>query len=358
MKRQIGLHFIKSAKSTTTRSSHQSALPVGERWLVRYHRKMKRTILLTLTGLLALASGCTTPDLKPFADSTASLHQAVVQSQKIVRTEIAGVTNAPNLSDPAKIIADNKAISEMFDKRKAFTAALVGYSDSLAAVADAGKNGQANAQALGDSVKTLAQTAGPYGDAVGAASDMVAKVYGLAAQAWAVHTLKEATAKVDPAIQAGAEFIRMDMTNVLAILKSANYEANAAVKSPHHEEMNLFIRASNSRGELASELSDALNATNWVERLAAYNREAGELDKALNRMNEWRAPMLQTIAENDQRFASEEEIVQNTIQGFLQLAKIHADLKDSLAENRQPNMRELVSTVLEIKDEIEQLKKH
>jgi len=68
--------------------------------------------------------------------------------------------------------------------------------------------------------------------------------------------------------------------------------------------------------------------------------------------------MLQTIAENDQRFASEEEIVQNTIQGFLQLAKIHADLKDSLAENRQPNMRELVSTVLEIKDEIEQLKKH
>lgn len=323
---------------------------------------MKKTItpILLASGLfLALLTGCQTPDLRPLADSTVSLHQAVVQSQKIVKSEIAAVAEAPNLQNPAKIASYNKAISDILEIRKAFTAALVAYSDSLAAVADAGKNGKANAQALGDSVKQLASAAGPYGAAVGAASDIVTKVYGLAAQAWAVHSLKESVSKVDPAIQAGAEFVRMDMTNVLAILKSANEEANAAAKYPHHNEMVLYNQTAKKRDALSAELTTALaDTTNWVQLTTAYNQKAAELDKALNRMNEWHTPLMAAIAENNKRFSSEEDIVLNTIQGFQQLAKVHADLKKSLDENTQPNVRELVSTVLEIKDEIEKLKKH
>jgi hypothetical protein len=309
-------------------------------------------------SLLLLCAGCSTPDLKPFADTTATLRQAVVQSQKIVRAEVNEVTNAPNLQNPGKIAVDNEKISALFDKRKAFMEAMVAYSDSLASVADAGQNSQANAQALGDSVKQLASAAGPYGDAVGAGTDIMVKIYKLAAEAWAVHTLREATTKVNPAIQSAAVIIQMDMTNVIAILLSVKEEANAALKYPHHEEIALRNRAVNQRNDLLTQLSDALGATNSIERVAAYNRQAVELDKVLSRMDEWYLPMQKQIAENNRRIADEVDIADNTIQGFQQWAKVHAGLKKSLDENRQPNVRELVSTVLEINDEIEKLKKH
>jgi hypothetical protein len=313
---------------------------------------------LAYCGWLLLCAGCSTPDLKPFADTTASLRQAVVQSQKIVRAEVGEVADAPNLPNPTVIAVDNEKISRLFDKRKAFMAAMVAYSDSLAAVADAGQNSRANAQALGDSVKQLASAAGPYGDAVGAGSDIMGKIYTLAAEAWAVHTLREATTKADPAIQSAAVIIQMDMKNVVAILQSVKEEANASLKYPHHEENIQRLRAMNKRTELMTELSDALGSTNMIERVAAYNRQAAELDKVLERMDAWYLPLQKQIAENNQRINGEVDIANNTIHGFQQWAKVHADLKKSLEENRQPNVRELVSTVLEINEEIEQLKKH
>ncbi len=318
---------------------------------------LKRTALAYFS-LLLLCAGCSTPDLKPFADTTASLRQAVVQSQKIVRTEVDDVANAPNLPDLSMVAVDNEKISGLFDKRKAFMEAMVNYSDSLAAVAEAGQNAEANAQALGDSVKQLASAAGTYGDAVGAGSDIMVKIYKLAAEAWAVHTLREATAKADPAIQSAAVIIQMDMTNVVAILLSVKEEANAALKYPHHDENVQRNRALNKRNELMNELADALGATNMIERVAAYNRQAAELDKVLQRMDEWYLPMQTQIAGNNRRIAGELDIANNTIHGFQQWARVHADLKTSLEENRQPNVRELVSTILEINEEIEKLKKH
>lgn len=320
-------------------------------------QSLKRTAL-AYSILLLICAGCSTPDLKPFADTTASLRQAVVQSQKIVRAEVGDVADAPNLPNPAMVAVDNERICGLFDRRKAFMEAMVNYSDSLAAVADAGQNAEANAQALGDSVKQLASAAGPYGNAVGAGNDIMVQIYKLAAEAWSVHTLREATAKVDPAVQSAAVIIQMDMTNVVAILLSVKEEANAALKYPHHDESVQRNRALLKRNELLSDLTDALGATNAIERVAAYNRQAAELDKVLQRMDEWYLPMQKQIAENNQRIAGEVDVANNTIHGFQQWAKVHADLKKSLADNRQPNVRELVSTILEINDEIEKLKKH
>jgi hypothetical protein len=312
---------------------------------------------LLYCSLLLLCAGCTTPDLKPFAGTTATLKQAVVQSQKIIRAEVGGVADAPNLTNPAQVMADNGKISGLFDKRRAFMEAMVAYSDSLASVADAGENSRANAQSLGDSVKQLASAAGAYGDAVGAGTDIMVKIYALAAEAWAVHTLREATAKVDPAVQSVAVVIQMDMTNVIAILQTVKEEANASIKFPHREENVQRNRALSKRNELLSELADALGATNMIEQVAVYNRRVAELDKTLQSMDEWYLPMQKQIAENNQRIADEVDIANNTIQGFEEWAKVHAGLKKSLQENRQPNVRELASTVLEINDEIEKLKK-
>ncbi|MEI9866695.1 MAG: hypothetical protein WDN00_19505 [Limisphaerales bacterium] len=234
----------------------------------------------------------------------------------------------------------------------------MGYSDSLASVADAAKNGQANAQALGDSVKKLASAAGPYGDAVGASSTIVSQVYGLAVQAWAVHDLKQAVSKVDPVIQAGTLFLQMDMTNVIDILDFSKGEAVNQINTKHETDIHYYELAADKRDKLNTELDAALGSTNITAELSAYDAKAAELDKVLARYKEAYGSWKQSIADSNARFDSEIEIAKKTIEGFQQLAKVHTDLKKALDENRQVNVRELVSTVLEIKDEIEKLKKN
>src|SRR4030095_11041267 len=174
--------------------------------------------LVVVSLVLATLTGCQTPDLKPFADSTANLDQAVVRSQDIVRSEFHELRTRNVLTNEDALINAEKTFTNAFAQRIAFMEAVVNYSDSLAAVADAGKNGQANAQALGDSVKALADAAGSYGAAVGVAADVFAKIFGVAAQAWAVHSLKEATSKADPFIAYGAEILQKDMNNIADIL--------------------------------------------------------------------------------------------------------------------------------------------
>jgi hypothetical protein len=309
-------------------------------------------------GLLLLCAGCTTPDLKPFADSTAGLHQAVTQSQGIIRSEISGIEQAGNLAHPDQVAAAKDKLIKAFDARIAFMGAVVNYSDSLAAVADAGKNGQANAKALGDSLQQLADMAGPYGMAVGAGTEIMSQIYGLIAQARAAHSLREATTKMDPAIQKAAELVQMDMTNVLNVLKAGEPELNTAIQSPFLDDMILRNKLAKIRRDEVAKISSNITANNSLELMTEYNQKITEVDKMMDRMDKWYLPLRAQQAQNSQRFATEEDFVNNTIRGFQQWAKVHADLAKALRDDRQPNIRELLSTVLEIKTEIENFKKH
>lgn len=317
-------------------------------------------ILLMMAGggLTVLLGGCSTPDLKPFADSTASLHQAMTQGQSIIRSEIDGMAQADNLPNPDQVQADKEQLVKAFDARIAVMAAVVNYSDSLAAVAAAGQNGQTNAQALGDSIQKLADLAGPYGEAVGAGTEIASQIYGLAAQALAAHSLRETTTKMNPLIQRVAVLIQLDMTNVLNVLATGETELNTAVQSPYQNDLILRIKLAKIRRDEVAKISSTIAATNYQESIIAYNQQLGAVDQMLALMDKWYLPLRAQQAQNSQRFATEEDLVNSTIRGFQQWAKVHAELAQALQADRQPNISELVSTVLEIKTEIATLKKH
>src|SRR4051812_43160832 len=108
---------------------------------------MKNLFVCQALLLLIALIGCQTPDLKPFADSTANLHQSIIRSQDIVRSELQGLRASHVFEDEGKLSEAEKTFTKAFAQRIAFMVAVVNYSDSLAAVADAGENGQAGAQA-------------------------------------------------------------------------------------------------------------------------------------------------------------------------------------------------------------------
>jgi hypothetical protein len=150
-------------------------------------------------------------------------------------------------------------------------AAVVNYADSLATVADAGKNGQANAQALGDSVKKLADAAGPYGQAVGVGADVLAKIYGLAAQAFAVNSLKEATLKADLIIAYGADILQKDMKNIKDILDTAETPLITAMQKPYQRDIAQRDNLLKFRKAQSDEINSLIIETNWSDLLANYN---------------------------------------------------------------------------------------
>jgi hypothetical protein len=78
----------------------------------------------------------------------------------------------------------------------------------------------------------------------------------------------------------------------------------------------------------------------------------------LDEADRWYLPLQEKETEVRLRLAAESRLMLQTAVGFNQWKKAHADLMLALEDDRQPNIRMLVSTVLEIKAEIETLKKH
>lgn len=322
-------------------------------------RPLINIIPLTAVAVVGLLlGGCTTPDLKPFADSTASLHHAMTQSQSIIRSEIGNIQQAGELTHPDKVAAAKASLDKAFDARVAFMVAVVNYSDSLAAVAAAGNSGRTNMQALGKSIEQLANMAGPYGAAVAGGTEIASQVYQLISQAVAVHTLRQATTKMDPGIQRAAVLMAMDMTNVRNILIAGDGELSAALKNPYLDDLALRNRLRSIRQTEVEQIHENLDTNNYLDKLTEYSQKLGKLDDLLTQMDKWYLPLQAQQAQNHQRFAMEEDLVNHTIQGFQQWAKADADLTKALQDNRQPNISELVNTVLEIKTEIETLKNH
>jgi len=190
------------------------------------------------------------------------------------------------------------------------------------------------------------------------ATEIASQVYQLISEARAVHTLRETTSKMDPGIQKAAVLMGMDMTNVFNVLVTGEQELSAAIKAPYASDLILRNHLTHIRRDEVEQINNNFGTNNYLEKLTEYNQKLAKVDEVLTQMDKWYIPLQAQKAQNSQRFATEEDLVNNTIRGFQQWAKAHADLTKALQDNRQPNISELVSTVLEIKTEIENLKKH
>src|SRR5438046_3150570 len=94
--------------------------------------RTKRSKLGSLGGFLILVlTGCQTPDLRPFADSTAAMNTAVKEGQKVFVRELEAIKAA----DREATYIDNALVdfTNYWSLRTAFMDTLVEYSEQLAA---------------------------------------------------------------------------------------------------------------------------------------------------------------------------------------------------------------------------------
>src|SRR4051812_45613528 len=103
--------------------------------MTRIDMKINRVFVLLALFCAGLGTGCQTPDLKPFRDSTAKINNSVVEAQDTYLDELERLR--PYVPDNSKLAEQSKRFATYWAARISVMDAMVKYASSLAAVADA-----------------------------------------------------------------------------------------------------------------------------------------------------------------------------------------------------------------------------
>lgn len=329
------------------------------------HSKMKSELRLrlcascSLLALLLLAlTGCQTPDLKPFAESTAAMHTAIKEGQKVFVRELEAIRTADK---EATYIDDAlSTFTNHWSLRVAFMDTMVDYSEQLAAVADAPRQRGENTKAVAEAVEKVAGTFGPYGAAVGGGLEIVRKVDNLVAQVRAARTLQQAVERANPVVTNVVPLLIKDLKKLQNTLPTMRLGLRSSIQEQHGDALearkNLLARLPPLYRRLADEIADP--DANWATAAADFNTDVAEVAKTLMEMDRWYLPLAARIKEDNQRIDAGIALLSEAQAGLQRWMEIHRKLGSDLAERRQPNWRLLLETAREIQNDIERIKKH
>ena len=196
--------------------------------------------LITVVVLISLLCACTSiPDIQPYANATASMATALNKGFAHTENQLALLqAENPDLQDEAKTTLVE--LRKRWKPSKQAINALVAYTDSLAALANAGKTGREAANKLTNSFEGLYNAVAqlfpipalPAGistvfKAIGAANGVIARMR-------AKKALKEAAAEAAPAVQTIAEVLAANFQELEFLSQAAGNAAAEAYRNKHH----------------------------------------------------------------------------------------------------------------------------
>jgi DNA repair exonuclease SbcCD ATPase subunit len=376
---------------------------------------VRRSGLLALVGAAIVTAGChTAPNMKPFSDATSQLSASVKASGRAVTNEIEIVTK----DWPSKQKASVDTVSARFNthwvQRGKLADALNDYAASLAAIVEAGEQGEASAAAL-------AKSFGKLCDAVGAvlppalAGDVVAnaasKVYGMFAKDRAARTLAGNMKNMQGELDNVVGVLEKDLTTIEQALADLRVEAKQSFEDttisafqPRIERSVLTAsteRLSKLRVSMFSATNELDAARERLSRAAAGDaaaaqkllnspgdnqlaqqaaaaaslhqatqREVDTLEKSITLLSQQLssaessiahsvqrlAPIDEQIAQAQARIDAEIRLVQTTREGLSTWASTHARLAEAASERKPPNVEELVQIATEIRELVKQVR--
>lgn len=301
------------------------------------HKKLYYFTFLVLIST-TLLTGCSLPNLKPFADATAELHTAVLGTDSNVRKTLSEAGAQKKAQELGKELA----------VRITAMKAVVNYTDSLANITEAGRTGSDNAGKLAGAVDGfLGALSAPT-----LSSNYVAiakSLYGVVASVRAAHSFSQAVEKADPAIQAMAEILIADFNVLESLLAQSSVPVQLALlnKSNNSEVVNYRVQLEKKRRQIEKAL--AANPSD-----AAKVKEIKEINALIEMTRDRYDPYISQLNEIKQRINSQISLVKKSRDGIRQWADIHAGLAVSVKEGLPPNSRLLAATVIEIRELIKE----
>ena len=351
-------------------------------------------LLLVFLG----STGCQTPNVKPFHDATVDVHSAVRQAYNTTWSQLdayealdgEGVPmdrSAPN--HPANRFANGWAM------RLKVMEAMVSYSESLANIVKSGEESQANAKAISDQAAKLVEATpwGVYGDA---AKTIFQQVHGLAVSVAQYHSIAKAVGKADEPVQRVAEAMGKDLQSLEVVMGVLHEDQLASITTKYNHHRDYVNEVTARRMDFEGQLLKLRNAADGPRfklleaRASLHSDLAGEelrkaqekIDALTKKLDNAKADktlaedalkecdeLLARVADTESAYQAEMKAARETRHASLELVKstseairlwaaAHSDLKSAIEEHRSPNVSLLISSGLEIRETIRQLKSH
>ncbi len=288
-----------------------------------------------------MLTGCSLPNLKPFADATAELHTAVLKTDSNVQKTLteAGAQNQ------AQKIGKELAV------RIAAMKAIVNYTDSLANITEAGRTGSDNAGKLAGAVDGFlgALSAPPL------PSNYVAiakSLYGIVANVRAARSFSQAVGKADPAIQAIAEILIADFDALESLLAQSVIPVQQSLLNKNNNLAIVDYRTQLDRRRRLLEKDLSANPSD-----AAKVKEIKEINALIEMTRDRYDPYIMQRNRIKQRINNQISLIKKSRDGIRQWADIHAGLAALVNNGLPPNTRLLSATIIEIRELIKEEKR-
>lgn len=310
---------------------------------------MKYVRLLIAILLVSLLAGCgTLPDARPFADATSALSVSVKAS---------GSAIADSLREAGSVTPSDQAVYEKHIQRfeDAWSARVkaaqgaAAYSEAIADLIAAGKEGGETVKRVGDSLGALAAVSGISlaAPAVGVAGDIARFIVDRIAIVRASQTLEEAVAKAQPAVDRIAEHLVSEADGQLKpILKDAYGNMISGIKSQYDADNDFATAFRQKQTTLRIEtLKDSKN----VSQLQEFDKVNAAVSERLKERD-------QKIEKAAAAYRIRLQLINSMSTATIAWAAAHRDLAIAIKEKRKVSVEELNDTVIDLKDLIRKVR--
>jgi hypothetical protein len=283
-----------------------------------------------LAGLLA---GCALPNLKPFAESTAQIHAAVLETD----------TNVPALLREAGKPDDADRFERHLAVRTQAMNAVLTYAESLAHIAAAGQSGQKSADRVADSLGGLLGTlklAPLSSEAVG----IVTMAYAQVAQARAAGAFSEAVDKADPAIQAVAGILAKDFKDLQDLLVQMRPVLTLRVV----ERSSINVALDDYRHQLERQRRKIEAGLGANPGDAGLIRQSQDITLLIEQTRDRYEPLLAEQAAIGARLDAQVALMKKTRLALSEWAAVHANMAAAVRGGLPPNTAVLASLAVQI----------
>lgn len=305
-------------------------------------------IIMRLFLLAVVIYGCATPNLKPFADATSTLSRTVKKGGDMVIAQVTGKTVVVNgqTFEPDHSKHPVVKLKESWELRKKTMDALIVYSASLAAIADASAKRQSNATAVVSAVKELALTIPGLNIGSNAAGDLIIYGLSLAIEVKAYHDMAEAVKSAHPAVELIAKALGKDMEGLPIEFQNNLDDEIQEAKKALWQPLKYYNSLIKERTEFRRSLPSDLDKPGSVEGMLKLDALIQAVEPEVNRSRE-KIAALQNKLDTGLKFY---EMAQESIQTWVQA---HQDIQKAFTEKRAPNLVLLAARAQELKGLIE-----
>lgn len=301
--------------------------------------------------------GCRTPDLQPFQESTARIHESVVTAQDRFTEDLKLLNQSVSATPggPKRLREALAGFTDQWEARTAACQALVEYADTLADIAAAPAKARRNSEALASSLKSMSKTFGFYGSALQGATDLTVELESLANQIRATRALRKLVLQVDPALQQVGLVLNRDLESAIETLRRLDADLEILMRGDHGTRLDVRqILEQNLKTNLVI-LRREVAGTNWVRAVKEFTTESVVISKYLEEDDRWTGSYFRSVKDSRTRLRADIELLSAARKGVTAWTKAHLKLVKALETGVQPDWSQLKRSAENIDKAIKQL---